>query len=245
MRRNAPWSSPVGPGHPSWPWILSLSLMLHVLAAAGIWGVNSITQRVRKPTRVVMVRLVAPPAVSTVKAAPRKGPAEPPPKTSRRILRPVPRTERKLVTIRPSRLKVPRPKPERKRIVPSPPAPSVPAVRPQPSTTPAREAPGILAAGHPRGRPLSKQEEAYLRILTERITENWRAYLPPEEGVLGEVQILIAPNGKVRQFRFVKGSGRPHVDASIERAIRKLVLPPPPPSFADRPLLIRFWPSGP
>jgi TonB family protein len=88
------------------------------------------------------------------------------------------------------------------------------------------------------------EEARYLQMLQQRIEENWRAYLPPEQGVLGEVRIRISSDGGIREFSFVKGSGKSHVDASIVSAIKKVVLPPPPSSLADRPLVLRFWPSG-
>jgi TonB family protein len=82
-------------------------------------------------------------------------------------------------------------------------------------------------------------------MLQERIEENWRTFLTEEEGVLGEVRIQIAPDGRVREFVFLKGSGQSHVDASIVNALKKVALAPPPASLADRPLILRFWPSGP
>jgi hypothetical protein len=92
---------------------------------------------------------------------------------------------------------------------------------------------------------VSTEEARYLQMLQERIEESWRAYLPPDEGVLGEVQIQISSDGRIRDFTFLKGSGKGHVDASIVSALKKVTLPAPPSSLADRPLVLRFWPSGP
>ncbi|MGQ9654310.1 MAG: energy transducer TonB, partial [Thermodesulfobacteriota bacterium] len=107
--------------------------------------------------------------------------------------------------------------------------------------------PGPKAASAPAGGgggTMAAEETRYLQMLQQRIEENWRAYLPPEQGVLGEVRIRISSDGAIREFSFVKGSGKSHVDASIVSAIKKVVLPPPPSGLADRPLVLRFWPSG-
>jgi TonB family protein len=95
------------------------------------------------------------------------------------------------------------------------------------------------------GGRLSHEESRYIRLLQARIAENWQAYLEPEEGVLGEVQIRISTAGRIREFKFHRGSGKAHVDDSIVRALKKVLLPPPPKTLANRTLILRFWPSGP
>jgi hypothetical protein len=91
---------------------------------------------------------------------------------------------------------------------------------------------------------MTAEEARYIDILKQRIWDNWRAYLPPEKGVLGTVRIRISGKGRIKEFTFIKGSGMAHIDSSITRALKKSVLPPPPAALADNPLLIRFWPSS-
>jgi outer membrane biosynthesis protein TonB len=162
----------------------------------------------------------------------------------------VPQAERKAVSINPTEVKAPeRTAPPQKLDTP-PPQPKSTQAQPESSSKPAEAGPkataGAAAApGGGGGGKLTPEEARYLQMLQERIEENWRAYLPPDEGVLGEVRIQIGQDGRIREFTFVKGSGKSHVDSSIVTALKKVALAPPPASIADRPLVLRFWPSGP
>jgi TonB family protein len=105
--------------------------------------------------------------------------------------------------------------------------------------------PKVAAAtpGGGGGGKLTPEEARYVQMLQERVQDSWRAYLPPEEEVLGEVRILISPDGRIREMTFVRGSGKSYVDSSIMSALKKVVLPPPPASLADQPVILRFRPT--
>jgi outer membrane biosynthesis protein TonB len=235
MISRLPWNTTRDQGHPPWPWIVAFSLLLHVMVFLGLWGMEQYSLRRVNTPSFIFVSLVEQPSGSP----PPKDQAteENKPRIKKRIPRPVARANRKLVSIRPPEVRVP----ERKR------AKKEEQVQEPPSRKRATQsAAGVTAAPAGTGGGRFRAEEArYLEVLRERIVENWRAYLPPEEGVLGEVRILISRDGRIREFSFLRGSGKAHVDASIVRALQKVILPPPPSSLAGRPLVLRFWPFGP
>jgi outer membrane biosynthesis protein TonB len=233
-----------------------LSLFLHGAGVLLVLGVEQYAPRRSFDPQVISVRLVGPAEAGAIRAVGQPAPIaphdQPPapqskePTPQKRIPVAVPQAERKTVSINPSEVKPPeRASPQK--IEPLPPRQAQPA-------SPAKEGGqataglGPKAAGGPTGGgggDMGSEEARYLQMLQQRIEENWKAYLPPEQGVLGEVRIRISPDGGIREFSFLKGSGKSHVDASIVSAIKKVVLPPPPSSLADRPLVLRFWPSGP
>lgn len=251
------WRS-VGPitpesDHPSWHWMVLFSLFFHGIGGLFVLGLEQYAPRRSFNPEVISVRLVGPMETGAVRATSQPSPSLPqgqpstpqhkestPPK---RIPVAVPQAERKTVSINPSDVKPPERTPP-KTIEPpstSQPQPASPSKGGQAATIGPKAATG--PAGEGSGN-MGTEEARYLQMLQQRIEENWRAYLPQEQGVLGEVRIRISPDGGIREFSFVKGSGKSHVDASIVSAIKKVVLPPPPSSLADRPLVLRFWPSG-
>lgn len=226
-------------GHPSWLWMVGFSLLLHGVACLAIWGFERYASRRPHTPMAISVRLVGASSVqrpSVAKSSPEEKNTSA--KSRRvRIRRPIPRTKRKLVSIRPAEVKVPDRKTSKPKPISSPPKTTQ-------KTTPAAPLVATKPSGGGAGK-LTSEEEKYLKMLQERIEENWRAYLPEESGVLGEVRIRIAPDGRISEFTFLKGSGKAHVDASITRAIKKTILPPPPKSLAGQAWVLRFWPSGP
>ncbi len=240
-----------GSDEPSWHWMVFLSLFLHGVGGLFILGLEQYAPRRTFNPEVISVRLVGPVDTGVARAtakpsepqgqpsAPQHKEATPP----KRIPVAVPQAERKTVSINPSDVKPPERTPPKTIEPPTSPQPQTGS----PSKTGQAATPGPKAVSGPAregGGSIGSEEARYLQMLQQRIEENWKAYLPPEQGVLGEVRIRISPDGGIREFSFVKGSGKSHVDASIVSAIKKVVLPPPPSSLADRPLVLRFWPSG-
>jgi outer membrane biosynthesis protein TonB len=228
-------------GQPPWTWIIAISLLLHFSVFLGIWWLEQYSPRRTLNPSVISVSLVDQPMGQQPRleqVAPDEAKA---PEIRKRIPRPVPKVQRKVVSITPPELKLPeREKSTAKEPESEPPRPTADAKK-------AGEPRPTVAAG-PAGRgggQLNPEEARYLQVLRDRIMENWRAYLPPEEGVLGEVQIEISSDGRISEFDFKRGSGKEQVDASIVRALKRVVLPPPPSTLAERPLLLRFWPYGP
>ncbi len=255
IRGGEGWSSQ---GHPAWHWMIFLSMLLHAAGVVAVVAIEKHVPRRSMDPSVISVRLVgALPGPSMVQSPSTSGqsppsqsqPARQEKATPSRIPIPVPQAERKAVSIQPTEVKVPeRTQPAQKIELPKGPdakgqpggkgnAPSGAEVGPK------------VAAGQPGGGgggKLTPEEARYLQMLQDRIEESWRAYVPAEEsGVLGEVRIQISGDGRIKEFVFLKGSGKSHVDSSIVNALTKVTLPPPPASIADKPLVLRFWPFGP
>jgi colicin import membrane protein len=72
----------------------------------------------------------------------------------------------------------------------------------------------------------SALQSAY--VVPATISERERLYLK------ATVVLLIEPNGKILDFRFEARSGNPAYDAALERAIRAVRLPPPPPDVREQ-----------
>ncbi len=253
MTLRAPWVSMRDGDHPPWHWMVTLSVLLHAGGILGVWGLEQFAPRRAYSPAVVSVRLVGPlgggPAVTQPAPTPQQPAAQPSPQSQpaparTRIPLPVLQAERKVVSVRPSEIKAPERTPPVERPEPSTPQRSAASTQGAASsgTGPKGATPTPGGGG---GGNVNAEEARYLQMLQERIEESWRAYLPQDEGVLGEVQIQISSDGRIRDFSFLKGSGKSHVDASIVSALKKVALPPPPSSLADRPLVLRFWPSGP
>jgi outer membrane biosynthesis protein TonB len=252
------WPSVGQADHPAWSWMVLISALLHGAGVIMFWGWQHYAPRRAFNPDVIAVSLVGP-----VTSAPAPGPArapspaqEPAPSPSEssttqrsRIPLPVPQAERKLVSIRPSEVKAPErtaPAPSVEKPSPAPPSPSAGASQGASRTaTTGPQVPGAPAGAGGGGGKLTAEEARYLEMLKQRIQENWRAYLSPEEDVPVQVRIQIASDGRIREFAFVKGSGKSHIDSSVVGALKKVVLPPPPSSLADQPLDLRFLPSGP
>jgi outer membrane biosynthesis protein TonB len=246
-------------GQTGWNWMVFLSVLLHCVALMAIWGLERYTPRRTLDPSVISVRLVGALPTASLSPAPQSSSSQPatqnrpapaeekPASAASRIPLPVPQAERKAVSINPTEVKAPERTTAPQKIETPPPPAKSPLGEPGGGSRGAETSPKVAAAapGGGGGGKLTPEEARYLQMLQERIEENWRAYLPPDEGVLGEVRIQIGPDGRIREFTFVKGSGKSHVDSSIVTALKKVALAPPPASIADRPLVLRFWPSGP
>lgn len=246
-------------GHPPWQWMLALSLAFHMLGIAGILALERFVPKRTPDLSAISVRLVgAVPGASLAQASPQGAqspPAQSKPSSSeerpmpKKIPIPVPQSEKKAVSVQPTEVKVP------ERIKPEP----LPEPKGSKGSKATEQAQGTASQGSsvgPKvaaleqggggGGRLTPEEARYLQMLQERVEESWRAYVHGDEGgVLGEVRVQISRDGKIKEFSFIKGSGKHHVDSSIVSALNKVVLPPPPPSLVDKPLILRFWPSGP
>lgn len=259
MMRGGFWGVHEGDGHPAWKWMLFMSLLLHGLGVMAVVALERYVPRRSIEPSVISVRLVGSlPGASMVQASPtgaQSAPAQksPAPVEERkpspaRIPILVPQAERKAVSIQPTEVKAPeRTPPVQKKEPRTGPGPKTRSSGQGSSHVGANVGPKVAAAqpGGGGGK-LTAEEARYLQMLQDRIEESWRAYVPAEErGVLGEVRIQISADGRIREFTFIKGSGKSHVDSSIVSALTKVLLPPPPASLADRPLILRFWPSGP
>jgi len=246
-------------GHPSWHWMVVVSIVLHGVGLLAVWGLERYTPRRSFDPTVISVRLVgavpsasmSPAPQSSSQAQTQSRPTPPPEKATTsqsRIPLPVPQAERKAVSINPTDVKTPErtPPPVPKVETPPPPAPKAPSSGKGASQGGADVGPKVAAAatGGGGGGNFTAEEAQYLQMLQERIHESWTAYVGPEEGEV-LVRIQISPDGRIREFTFLKGSGKSFVDSSIVSALKKVALPPPPASLADRPLPLRFLPSGP
>lgn len=256
MIRAGDWEA--SQGHPAWHWMVLLSLLLHLAGAVAVVVVEKHVPRRSLESSVISVRLVgAVPGPAMVQSPASSGqstpaqskPAQKQEPTPSKIPVPVPQAERKAVSIQPTEVKVPkRSQPAQDIEAPKESLPKAPQGAKGNAPSGSDVGPKVAAAqpGAGGGGRLTPEEARYLQMLQDRIEESWRAYVPAEEaGVLGEVRIQIAGDGRIKEFVFVKGSGKSHVDSSIVSALTKVKLPPPPPSIADRPLVLRFWPSGP
>jgi len=254
--RAGDWGAPEG--HPAWHWMVLLSILLHVAGAVALVAVEKHIPRRSIDPSVISVRLVgAVPGPAMVQSAPSSGqtapaqskPAQQEKPAPNKIPIPVPQAERKAVSIQPTEVKVPeRTQAAQKLELPKETEPKTSQGGKGNAKSGSDVGPKVAAAqpGGGGGGKLTAEEARYLQMLQDRIEESWRAYVPAEEGgVLGEVRIQISGDGKIREFAFVKGSGKSHVDSSIVSALSKVALPPPPASLADKPLVLRFWPSGP
>ncbi len=259
MIRAGHWGA--SQGHPAWHWMIFLSLLLHALGAVAVVAFEKHVPRRSVDLSVISVRLVgAVPGPSMVQSAASGGQSAPAQRkpaqqeeerkaVPKRIPIPVPQAERKAVSIQPTEVKVPERREAAQKIeLPKEPLPKAPQAGKGNAQSGPEVGPKVAAAqtAGAGGGKLTAEEARYLQMLQDRIEESWRAYVPAEEGgVLGEVRIQISGDGRIREFVFVKGSGKSHVDSSIVSALTKVTLPPPPASIADKPLVLRFWPSGP
>jgi hypothetical protein len=247
-------------GHPGWYWMILVSLLLHGLGAIAVVAIERNMPRRSIDPSVISVRLVgAVPGASMAQSSPAGGqsaPAQSKPAqledrraTPAKVPIPVPQAERKAVSIQPTEVKVPDRAQPAPRVEPrQDSAPKASQAGKGSAQSGGEVGPKVAAAqpGGGGGGKLTPEEARYLQMLQDRIEESWRAYVPTEEGgVLGEVRIQISGDGRIKEFVFVKGSGKSHVDSSIVSALTKVTLPPPPASIADKPLVLRFWPSGP
>jgi outer membrane biosynthesis protein TonB len=252
------WGERERGGHPSWHWMVLISLAIHALGIALVAGLEKYLPRRSLELNAISVRLVGSVPGPALTESSSKGvrsseapsgvkvQEEAPKASSKKVPIPVPQAERKAVSIQPTEMKTP----ERSQPTPIPEEKGT-QKKGEGGTqgvSPSGSGPKVAATqqGGGGGGTLSPEEARYLQMLQERIEESWRAYVPAGEGgVLGEVRIQISRDGKIRELTFLKGSGKSHVDSSIVSALNKVVLPPPPPTLAERPLILRFWPSGP
>lgn len=245
-------------GHPAWHWMIFFSLVLHAAGAVALVAVEKHVPRRSIDPSVISVRLVgAVPGPALVQSPATSGqstPAQSKPiqqekPAPAKVPIPVPQAERKAVSIQPTEVKVPeRTQAAQKIELPKETAPKTTQGGKGQAQSGSDVGPKVAAAqpGGGGGGKLTPEEARYLQMLQDRIEESWRAYVPAEEGgVLGEVRIQISGDGKIKEFVFVKGSGKSHVDSSIVSALTKVTLPPPPASIAEKPLVLRFWPSVP
>lgn len=254
------WGGSEAHGHPSWQWMVLASLLVHGLGALVLVTLERNIPRRHVDPSVISVRLVgALPGASMVQSSPAGAQSAPAQKSPSHVEErkpapvkipiPIPQAERKSVSIHPTEIKPPeRTPPARREESKSGPSPKSASSGQGASVAGSELGPKVASAqpGGGGGGKLTAEEARYLQMLQDRIEESWRAYVPSEEaGVLGEVRIQISAQGRIREFTFIKGSGKSHVDSSIVSALSKVTLPPPPPSLAERPLVLRFWPSGP
>lgn len=259
MTRVALWEEKERESHPSWHRMIMISLVIHAMAIGAVVGAERYIPRRSPELNTISVRLVGSvpgPSLKESSILEAKGKdGSPSVKANeegqraapKRIPLPVPQAERKAVSIQPREVKAP------ERSQPNPlPEPKERVVQGKSEGGAGPQAHGgsgpKVAASQQGGGggSLSPEEARYLQMLQERIEESWRAYVPAgESGVLGEVRIQISRDGKIKELSFVKGSGKSHVDSSIVSALNKVVLPPPPATLAERPLILRFWPYGP
>lgn len=255
MIREGDWGAPQG--HPAWHWMVLFSLVLHAAGAVALVAVEKHAPHRNIDPSVISVRLVgAVPGAAMVQSPVSSGqstpaqtkPAHQEKPASSKVPIAVPQAERKAVSIQPTEVKVPERKQTAQMVEPQREAePKTPQGGKGNAKSGSDVGPKVAAAqpGGSGGGKLTPEEARYLQMLQDRIEESWRAYVPAEEGgVLGEVRIQISGDGRIREFVFVKGSGKSHVDSSIVSALTKVALPPPPASIADKPLVLRFWPSG-
>ena len=236
-----------------WHWTVLCSLLIHCAVFFGVWQMGRLSQAntyVSSPIRVDLVS--GPSQVSSQKPAETQ---QTQPEEKKQVVKkakplfrkPKLDTKRDLVSIRPSTVKAPKPAPVEKKEEPPARRADVKDIRPEPQSvpdSPTSTAAGIQRAlgamGNTRGTRLSKEEDQYVRLIQERIGENWQAYLPPGEKILGQARIKIAVDGSILELTLLKGSGKPHIDASFVRALKRLVLPPPPRRFVSDALIIQF-----
>ncbi|MEK6606640.1 MAG: TonB family protein [Myxococcota bacterium] len=104
------------------------------------------------------------------------------------------------------------------------------------------EEPEGLATGSVNGTATTEaQGDAYATAIDQAIRAVWRLpdLVRPEqlEGLVCEVFLRLAPDGRILEHRIVKPSGNRFLDASVVEALARVgALPPPPP---DRLALIR------
>jgi outer membrane biosynthesis protein TonB len=220
-----------------WPKVVALSLLLHLIFIMGLFGISRWNTNKRQQPKFISVELL----VAASPPAPKHTPAQrPPSKTRSKQLKTkvtIPKVKRQAVSVAPRKMELPKPSAKRKISRPKPKEPEVP----RRSAQYRRDSRGAGTQLAPSSGGLSSRELQYLSMLQQRIEENWRAYLPQQTGVVGEVEIELSANGVIQRIVFRKGYGLGQVDESIKRALKRVVLPPPPRSLVGRPLVLRFW----
>ncbi len=106
-----------------------------------------------------------------------------------------------------------------------------------PAKVPARPGPGPGGGGVTSGVP--PEEQAYARMLYEKIYESWVLLVPGERRTAGAlvamIRIKIEKDGRVSNVRMEESSGNRYFDDSVLRAIGKASpLPLPPGKLRER-----------
>ena len=241
-----------------WHWMILCSLMIHGVVFFSVWEMGRLSQAnilFSAPIQVSLVggpSQVSPENPSDTPQAEQEENEQVIKKAKPLFRKPKLDTKRDLVSIRPSAVKEPEPAPvvQKKEEPNEPPIKraDMDDIRPEPQSAPNNPAGAasaiqraLGALGKTGGTVLSKEEGQYVRLIQERIGENWQAYLPPGENkILGQARIIIAEDGSIKELALLKGSGKPSIDASFVRALKRLVLPPPPRRFVGDPLIIQF-----